>query len=108
MHAWAQLREGARARPYLTRDHTCATNAQGSHKKGVLLEHGYPDWGNNKVNKAYHGITSFDESWVKDLVYLEMQPGDTVIFHPLLIHGSGARRLDVARRFRSVRLLTRC
>lgn len=63
---------------------------QGSHKKGVLLEHGYPDWGNNKVNKAYHGITSFEESWVKDLVYLEMQPGDTVVFHPLLIHGSGA------------------
>ena len=64
--------------------------AQGSHKAGKLLEHGYPDWGDGKVNKAYHGIKSFHPSWTKQLVYLEMDAGDTVIFHPLLIHGSGA------------------
>lgn len=52
------------------------------------MPHGYPKWANG-VNKAYHGITTFEEAWVKKLVYLEMEPGDTVFFHPLLIHGSG-------------------
>jgi len=73
---------------------SCSTDgrdsSQGSHRKYPLLEHIYPDWGEDKVNKAYHGIKNFDPAWTKELVYLEMQPGDTVFFHPLLIHGSGA------------------
>lgn len=28
----------------------------------------------------------------EDRVHIEMDPGDTLIFHPLLIHGSGANR----------------
>eukprot|EP00475_Leptophrys_vorax_P006630 TRINITY_DN14116_c0_g1_i1.p1 TRINITY_DN14116_c0_g1~~TRINITY_DN14116_c0_g1_i1.p1 ORF type:complete len:360 (-),score=86.86 TRINITY_DN14116_c0_g1_i1:98-1177(-) len=60
----------------------------GSHVS-PLFPHGYPDW--EKVNKAYYGIQpqhlgNFKET---DAIHLEMEPGDTVFFHPLLVHGSG-------------------
>jgi len=32
------------------------------------------------------------------LVYLEMEKGDTVFFHPILIHGSGANKTDGFRK----------
>lgn len=38
----------------------------------------------------YHGIMDYDPSYPR--VHLEMGPGDTVFFHPLLIHGSGRNR----------------
>ncbi len=38
----------------------------------------------------YHGIMDYDPSHPR--VHLEMQAGDTVLFHPLLIHGSGTNR----------------
>ena len=38
----------------------------------------------------YHGIRDIPNN-VKP-VYLEMDAGDTVFFHPLLIHGSGSNR----------------
>ena len=31
-------------------------------------------------------------------VHLEMQPGDTVFFHPMLLHGSGQNRTSGFRR----------
>lgn len=40
------------------------------------------------VNKMYHGIMNKVD--MTSLIHLEMEPGDTVFFHPLLIHGSGA------------------
>lgn len=42
------------------------------------------------VNKLYHGIQDFDPSLPR--VHLEMEKGDTVFFHPLLIHGSGSNK----------------
>lgn len=39
---------------------------------------------------AYHGIMEYDEKWNAKRVWLDMEAGDTVFFHPLLIHGSGA------------------
>ena len=42
------------------------------------------------MNKAYTGIESYDPSI--PLTYVEMDAGDTVFFHPTLIHGSGANR----------------
>jgi phytanoyl-CoA hydroxylase len=42
------------------------------------------------VNKAYHGITTLGADIRR--VHLEMDAGDTVFFHPILIHGSGANR----------------
>ncbi|XP_058800341.1 phytanoyl-CoA dioxygenase, peroxisomal-like [Phymastichus coffea] len=55
----------------------------GSHRSYDLQAHGYPK---NTVNKMYHGIQDLPETvkWID----VEMEPGDTVFFHPLLIHGS--------------------
>lgn len=39
------------------------------------------------MNKAFHGILEFDKS--AERAYLEMEAGDAVFFHPLLVHGSG-------------------
>ena len=44
----------------------------------------------NGVNKMYHGVKDFDPN--APMVHLEMEKGDTVFFHPILIHGSGMNR----------------
>ena len=44
----------------------------------------------------YHGVRDFDPSSLR--VHLEMGPGDTVFFHPLLIHGSGMNRTNGFRK----------
>jgi len=54
---------------------------------GPLYKHEYPTDG--IVNKAYHGIQGKKEEDTFEMHHLEMEPGDTVFFHPLLIHGSG-------------------
>jgi len=72
----------------VNRQNGCLVAVPGSHK-GELLEHGYPQW-EGGVNKLYHGIMNFSEDLPR--VYLEMEKGDTVFFHPILIHGSGANR----------------
>ncbi|KAM3958018.1 uncharacterized protein ACR2FA_007970 [Aphomia sociella] len=58
----------------------------GSHKANTLYPHG--NVGISK--KLYHGILN-EESLAPShrVVHLEMSPGDTVFFHPLIIHGSG-------------------
>ncbi|RZF42678.1 hypothetical protein LSTR_LSTR001473 [Laodelphax striatellus] len=68
----------------ITSENGCLLVLPGSHK-GPLLEHGYPEW-ENGVNKAYHGVKGFDEH---NAIPLHMDVGDTVFFHPLLVHGSG-------------------
>uniref|UniRef100_A0AAQ4PZV8 Phytanoyl-CoA dioxygenase, peroxisomal n=1 Tax=Gasterosteus aculeatus aculeatus TaxID=481459 RepID=A0AAQ4PZV8_GASAC len=52
----------------------------------TLREHDYPQW-EGGVNKMYHGVRDYDPALPR--VHLEMEKGDTVFFHPLLIHGSG-------------------
>ena len=54
------------------------------------------------VNAMYHGIKDYDPNI--PLVHLDMNAGDTVFFHPLLIHGSGANKTN---RYRKVLLVTR-
>ena len=44
----------------------------------------------------YHGIKDYDASI--PLLHLEMNAGDTVFFHPLLIHGSGANQTNGFRK----------
>lgn len=44
------------------------------------------------VNKGFHGIIGYDQCQKE---YLNMNPGDTVLFHPLLIHGSGPNTTKV-------------
>lgn len=58
----------------------------GSHK-GQLFKHTYPDDG--IVNKAYHGIQNMSEKDGERMLHVEMDVGDTLFFHPLLVHGSG-------------------
>lgn len=53
----------------------------------------------------YHGVTTLDEEKMSKRVYLEMEAGDTVFFHPLLIHGSGANRTNGFRKVNNSFLL---
>lgn len=46
----------------------------------------------------YHGIQNFDSNL--PMVHLEMEAGDTVFFHPVLVHGSGANRTQGFRKVR--------
>ena len=48
----------------------------------------------------YHGIKDYDPNAPR--VHLEMGPGDTVFFHPLLIHGSGMNRTEGFRKVQHV------
>ncbi|CAC5418892.1 PHYH [Mytilus coruscus] len=70
------------------RENGCLVVLPGTHK-GKLLQHDYPEW-EGGVNKMYHGVRDYDPSMPRS--HLEMEAGDTVFFHPLLIHGSGMNR----------------
>ncbi|XP_007429945.1 phytanoyl-CoA dioxygenase, peroxisomal [Python bivittatus] len=72
----------------------CLVVVPGSHK-GCLKEHKYPEW-EGGVNKMYHGICDYDESIPR--VHLAMEKGDTVFFHPLIIHGSGRNKTEGFRK----------
>jgi len=72
----------------INRENGCLVVVPGTHR-GELLTHEYPKW-QGGVNKMYHGIQNYDPS--QERVHLLMEEGDTVFFHPLLIHGSGANR----------------
>lgn len=67
----------------------CLKVIPGSHKKEELLPHAYPEW-KDGVNKLYHAAKDVNES---ELIELHMEAGDTVFFHPLLVHGSGTTTL---------------
>ena len=75
-----------------TRESGCLAAIPGSHK-GALHDHGDPDW--DYLNAGFFGIDGVDDS---NRVHIEMQRGDTLLFHPLLIHGSGRNRSDHFRR----------
>ncbi|KAG0724155.1 Phytanoyl-CoA dioxygenase, peroxisomal [Chionoecetes opilio] len=70
----------------------CLFVLPGSHK-GVLEPHEYPEW-EKGVNKMYHGVRGYD---AVPKTLLPMEKGDTVFFHPILLHGSGDNR---TQRFR--------
>lgn len=72
----------------VNRANGCLVAIPGTHK-GDLLQHDYPDW-EGPINKVYHGIKGMSAN--TNRIYLEMNAGDTVLFHPLLIHGSGTNR----------------
>ena len=70
----------------------CLAVVPGSHKGG-LYEHDDPDW--EFVNAGFFAAQGAD---VDDRVHVEMQPGDTLLFHPLLLHGSGHNTTNGFRR----------
>lgn len=101
----------------VTQRNGCLFVLPGTHK-GVLHQHDYPDWDvsfidaeffggsgllrvvklicatviQGNVNKMYHGVRGFDDH---EKVYVEMEKGDTIFFHPILIHGSGPNTTKV-------------
>ncbi len=79
-----------------TRENGCLAIIPGTHDRG-LLEHGDPDW--EYVNHGFFGIEDID---VDKRVHIELAPGDTLFFHPLLVHGSGHNRTSGFRRAISV------
>ena len=74
------------------RENGCLAVIPGSHREG-LREHGKPGW--EFVNRGFHAVEGVDRD---ARVHIEMQPGDTLLIHPLLIHGSGRNRSDGCRR----------
>jgi ectoine hydroxylase-related dioxygenase (phytanoyl-CoA dioxygenase family) len=46
----------------------------------------------HSVNKAFHRVEGFEDH---PLIPLAMEKGDTVFFHPILIHGSGINKTKV-------------
>ncbi|XP_063304288.1 phytanoyl-CoA dioxygenase, peroxisomal [Pelobates fuscus] len=72
----------------IDRSNGCLVVLPGTHKD-TLKQHDYPEW-EGGVNKMYHGIRDYDPN--NPRVHLVMEKGDTVFFHPLLIHGSGMNR----------------
>lgn len=77
----------------VTVENGCLVVVPGSHE-GELLPHEDPDW--EYVNAAYWGARGVGPD--ERRVHLEMDPGDTVFFHPLLLHGSGRNRTQGFRR----------
>ena len=78
------------------REAGCLAVIPGSHKQD-LLAHETPDW--DYVNHGFFGLNDVD---VDARVHVEMSAGDTLLFHPLLIHGSGRNRSTDFRRAISV------
>ncbi|GAA6099632.1 phytanoyl-CoA dioxygenase, peroxisomal [Tachysurus ichikawai] len=78
----------------VNRQNGCLVVLPGTHK-GSLKEHIYPEW-EGGVNKMYHGIKDYNSNHPR--VHLEMEKGDTVFFHPLLIHGSGMNQTQGFRK----------
>ena len=75
-----------------TRENGCLAVLPGSHE-GALLDHEMPDW--DFVNAGYLGAKGFDAA---NRVHLPMKRGETLLFHSLLIHGSGTNRTEGFRR----------
>jgi len=78
----------------ITRENGRLVAVPGSHR-GELLEHGNPAW--DHLNGGYFGVKDLGGA-MHDRVHLEMAPGDTVFFHPILLHGSGRNRTQGFRR----------
>jgi len=77
----------------VTVENGCLVVVPGTHR-GELLPHENPDW--EWLNRAYWGARGVGADERRE--HLEMQPGDTVLFHPLLLHGSGRNRTEGFRR----------
>ncbi|KPJ20097.1 Phytanoyl-CoA dioxygenase, peroxisomal [Papilio machaon] len=68
------------------RDNGCLYVLPGSHRTHTLVEHHYPTDSNKFL---FYGVRDESAAPEEQRVHLPMDPGDTVFFHPLLIHGSG-------------------
>eukprot|EP00948_MAST-09A_sp_MAST-9A-sp1_P000017 g17.t1 len=81
----------------IDKENGCLYVVPGTHKKDLLL-HEYPPGINNR---SYHGIQDFHRDPKKyevKMKHVHMNVGDTIFFHPLLIHGSGPNTSDRFRK----------
>jgi phytanoyl-CoA hydroxylase len=74
------------------RENGCLCVVPRSHR-GALQRHAEPAW--EHVNRYFFGAAEAD---LDARVHVEMEPGDTLLFHPLLLHGSGRNRTAGFRR----------
>ncbi len=79
----------------VTKENGCLVVVPGSHR-GELLAHENPPHIED-LNMGYFGAADIGDQ-LEQRVHLEMEPGDTVFFHPVLLHGSGRNRTDGFRR----------
>ncbi len=77
----------------VTRENGCLVGIPGSHK-GEIHTHELPDW--EHVNLGYVGVSGIGADDRR--VHFELDPGDTIFFHPLLVHGSGRNKTQGFRR----------
>lgn len=77
----------------VTRENGCLAVIPGSHRL-ELLEHANPDW--EHVNFGFVGVGPEQASAPRQ--HVEMKAGDTLLFHSLLLHGSGTNRSQGFRR----------
>ncbi|MCH2173021.1 phytanoyl-CoA dioxygenase family protein [Myxococcota bacterium] len=75
-----------------SRENGCLAVIPRSHRGG-LAQHTDPGW--EYVNYGFFAAEGID---LDARVHLEMQPGDTVLLHPMLIHGSGRNQSAACRR----------
>ena len=83
------------------RQNGCLAIIPGSHRAGIL-PHERPAW--EFVNSGFLGAAGVD---LDRRVHVEMEPGDTLFMHPLLVHGSGRNRSRGCRRAISVHYASR-
>ncbi|XP_072509365.1 phytanoyl-CoA dioxygenase, peroxisomal [Notamacropus eugenii] len=76
------------AMEHIDRNNGCLVVLPGTHK-GTLKPHDYPQW-EGGVNLMFYGVQDYDSN--QSRTHLVMEKGDTVFFHPLLIHGSGRNK----------------
>jgi ectoine hydroxylase-related dioxygenase (phytanoyl-CoA dioxygenase family) len=74
----------------VTRDNGALRLARGSHRAGHLPHCFHPEFNNA------HGIHA-GQIEERDIVAPSMSAGDAVVFHPLLVHGSGPNRGGTTR-----------
>jgi phytanoyl-CoA hydroxylase len=77
----------------VTRENGCLVVVPGSHR-GELIDHANMDW--EHVNAGYFGAVGVGAQ--TERVHVECQPGDMVLFHPMVLHGSGRNRTQGFRR----------
>ncbi|GBP32313.1 Phytanoyl-CoA dioxygenase, peroxisomal [Eumeta japonica] len=82
---------------HVSEENGCLYVIPGSHRS-PLYEHDYPRDEEGKLMKLYHGILDPKAAPENARVPLAMAPGDTVFFHPLLVHGSGPNTSKVLLR----------
>jgi phytanoyl-CoA hydroxylase len=79
----------------VTKENGCLVVVPGTHKGKLLPHENPPDI--EHLNAGYFGAKDIGDEMARR-VHVEMEPGDTVFFHPILLHGSGRNRTQSFRR----------